>query len=185
MFEPLRIPEVLRLSPRRFPDDRGYFQETWVEGKWPTLGGRFVQDNLSASRKGVLRGLHFQNPNAQGKLVFAVSGTIWDVAVDVRVGSPTFGQWVGEELSADNGLQLFVPRGFAHGFVVLSESAHVMYKCDARYAPDSERALRWNDPGLGISWPVTAPILAPRDADAASLRELAAAGALPRFEDTL
>lgn len=185
MLERLKIPEILRLTPKRFLDERGYFQETWVEGKWPIEGSHFVQDNLSVSRKGVLRGLHLQNPSAQGKLVFAITGAIWDVAVDVRVGSPTFGQWVAEELSAENGVQLFVPRGFAHGFVVLSDSAHVVYKCDARYAPGSELTLRWNDPEIAIDWPVPDPILAPRDAQAPSLGELAAAGSLPRFGASL
>lgn len=185
MLERLRIPEILRLAPRRFPDERGYFQETWVDGKWPIEASDFVQDNLSVSRKGVLRGLHLQNPNAQGKLIFAVTGAIWDVAVDVRVGSPTFGQWAAEELSAENGVQLFVPRGFAHGFVVLSESAHVIYKCDARYDPSSELTLRWDDPQVAVVWPTSAPILAGRDAEAPSLRELVEAGSLPKFGDLL
>jgi dTDP-4-dehydrorhamnose 3,5-epimerase len=183
VFERLRIPDVLRLTPRRFPDARGSFQETWVAGKWPTGTNDFVQDNLSVSRQSVLRGLHFQNPHSQGKLIFAVTGAIWDVAVDVRVGSPTFGQWVAEELSAENGVQLFIPRGFAHGFVVLSESAHVIYKCDDVYTPGAEVTLRWNDPELGIAWPVQDPILSPRDAGAPSLAELRSAGALPSFGD--
>lgn len=181
MFARLRIPDVLRLTPRRFLDARGSFQETWVAGKWPIESGNFVQDNLSVSRKSVLRGLHFQNPHGQGKLIFVVTGAIWDVAVDVRVGSPTFGQWVAEELSADNGAQLFIPRGFAHGFVVLSESAHVIYKCDELYTPSAELTLRWNDPELGIEWPIQDPILSPRDASASSLAELRSAGALPSF----
>lgn len=185
MFERLGIPDVLRLTPPRFPDERGYFQETWVAGKWPVEGSHFVQDNLSVSRHGVLRGLHLQNPDAQAKLVFAVTGAIWDVAVDVRVGSPTFGQWVAEELSAENGVQLFVPRGFAHGFVVLSDSAHVIYKCDARYAPSSEQTLRWDDPEVGIRWPNDRPVLAPRDASAPTLKELIARGALPKFRDCI
>jgi dTDP-4-dehydrorhamnose 3,5-epimerase len=180
----LAIPEVELIVPGRFADARGYFQELWVDGR--KAGQKtFVQDNLSYSKQHVLRGLHLQNPNGQAKLVMAISGTIWDVAVDVRVGSPTFGKWVAAELSEENGHQLYVPRGFAHGFVVLSDSARVLYKCDAAYSPRDEISVRFDDPALGISWPSASPILAPRDRDAPTLAECADAGRLPRFGEVL
>lgn len=183
MFEPLSIPDVLCVSPPLFEDARGYFRELWVDEKWPAASRNFVQDNLSYSKHAVLRGLHLQNPGGQAKLISAISGAIWDVAVDVRVGSSTFGRWVAAELSATNGKQLFVPRGFAHGFVVLSESAHVAYKCDARYRPQAEITLRWNDPALQIEWPIAAPVLAPRDAEAPTLSELLESGRLPLLSE--
>lgn len=180
----LAIPEVKLIVPRRFTDARGYFQELWVQARYPS-GAEFVQDNLSFSQRHVLRGLHLQNPGGQAKLVSALTGTIWDVAVDVRVGSPTFGQSVTAELSEDNGHQLYIPRGFAHGFLVLSETARVLYKCDAPYRPESELTLRFDDPELKINWPVAEPILAPRDREAPTLAECKAEGRLPRYGEAL
>ncbi|HSP80728.1 MAG TPA: dTDP-4-dehydrorhamnose 3,5-epimerase, partial [Myxococcaceae bacterium] len=141
--------------------------------------GPFVQDNFSRSVKGTLRGLHFQEPNAQGKLVQVMAGTVFDVAVDIRRGSPTFGQWVGVELSAENRHQLWVPAGFAHGFCVLSETADFLYKCTDFYAPGSERGVAWNDPDLAIEWPVSSPLLSPKDAMAPRLKD---APVLPVYE---
>jgi dTDP-4-dehydrorhamnose 3,5-epimerase len=130
-----------------------------------------VQDNFSRSSKGILRGLHFQEPNAQGKLVQVLAGAVYDVAVDIRRGSPTFGRWVGVELSADNRRQLWVPPGFAHGFCVLSESADFHYKCTDFYSPTSEHGIAWNDPDLGIPWPVTSPLLSAKDSAAPRLKD--------------
>ncbi len=173
------LPGVLIVEPVAFADDRGWFMETFNEPRWlaglAALGlpapRRFVQDNHSCSRAGVLRGLHYQlPPHAQGKLVRVVKGAAWDVAVDIRRGSPTFGRWVGAELSAANRRQLWVPEGFAHGFVALQDDTHFLYKTTDVYAKDCERAIRWDDPVLAIAWPlpagVTAPLLAPKDAAA-------------------
>jgi dTDP-4-dehydrorhamnose 3,5-epimerase len=180
MKAPLDLPDVKLLTPRRFSDARGYFQELWSTKGSPD-GAAFVQDNLSFSKKNVLRGLHLQNPGSQAKLVMVLSGAIWDVAVDVRVGSPSFGRWTAAELSEDNGHQLYVPRGFAHGFVVLSDTAKVLYKCDAPYRPDAEITVRFDDPALGISWPKGELILTPRDRDADTLAACEAQGRLPRY----
>lgn len=179
---PLRLPEILLVHASIYRDDRGHFQEVWQQTRYEEAGlpGRFVQDNLSFSRHGVLRGLHFQNPEPQGKLVCVLQGSIYDVAVDVRVGSPTFGQWVGVDLSAEGGRQLYVPDGFAHGFAVTGETALVLYKCTAFYRPGAEGSVLWNDPDLGIRWPVEAPILSAKDRDARRLREITL-GQLPRF----
>ena len=170
---PTEIPDVLVLSPRVFADDRGSFFESFNRRAFAEAVGReveFVQDNQSTSRRHVLRGLHYQEPQPQGKLVRALAGTIYDVAADIRPGSATFGRWVGVELSAANRLQLWVPEGLAHGFLVLSESADVLYKTTDFYAPSCERCLRWDDPTLAIRWPLTAPpLLSPRDAAAATL----------------
>jgi len=170
---PTEIPDVLVLSPRVFADDRGAFFESFNRRAFAEALGReveFVQDNQSTSRRHVLRGLHYQEPQPQGKLVRALAGTIYDVAADIRPGSATFGRWVGVELSAANRLQLWVPEGLAHGFLVLSESADVLYKTTDFYAPSCERCLRWDDPTLAIRWPLTAPpLLSPRDAAAATL----------------
>lgn len=171
--ERLALPEVLLITPDVFRDDRGRFLETWRESEYVALGiGPFVQDNVSVSRRGVLRGLHFQSPRAQGKLVYALRGTVFDVAVDVRAGSPTFGRWVGSELSGDNHRQLYIPAGFAHGFVTLTDDVVFGYKCTDYYVPEVELAIRWNDPALSIAWPVDDPIVAPRDEAAALLADL-------------
>ena len=170
---PTEIPDVLVLSPRVFADDRGAFFESFNRRAFAEAVGReveFVQDNQSTSRRHVLRGLHYQEPQPQGKLVRALAGTIYDVAADIRPGSATFGRWVGVELSAANRRQLWVPEGLAHGFLVLSESAEVLYKTTDFYAPSCERCLRWDDPTLAIRWPLTSPpLLSPRDAAAPTL----------------
>ena len=169
------IPGVLLLEPRVFTDDRGAFFESFNAAAFAAAVGRpvsFVQDNQSTSRRHVLRGLHYQEPRPQGKLVRVVAGAIYDVAADIRPGSPSFGRWVGSELSAENRRQLWVPEGLAHGFLVLSESADVLYKTTDFYAPGCEKCLRWDDPTLGIRWPRSAPpLLSPRDAAAATLAD--------------
>ncbi len=152
-----RLPEVLVIEPRVFGDDRGFFMESWNQRAFDEAVGEsvtFVQDNHSRSARGVLRGLHYQMPNPQGKLVRAASGRVFDVAVDMRRDSPRLGQWVGVELSAENRRSLWVPAGFAHGFLVLSEFADFLYKTTAYYAPANEHALAWNDPSVGIDWPL-------------------------------
>lgn len=154
------LPGVWVVEPRVFGDQRGFFFESFNQRAWEEatgLPGRFVQDNHSRSHRGVLRGLHYQVRQPQGKLVRVVVGEIFDVAVDLRPGSATFGRWTGVRLSAENRRQLWVPQGFAHGFLVLSEVADVLYKATAYYAPDAERAVRWDDPDLAIPWPLTAP----------------------------
>lgn len=165
IVEPLQIPEVLLLRPRIIRDDRGHFLEIWHYARYAEAGlpSGFVQDNVSVSRQGVLRGLHFQHPRAQGKLLSCLGGAVFDVAVDVRVGSLTFGRWVSAELSDRNGHQLWVPAGFAHGFLVLSEEAVVAYKCTDFYAPDNERSIRWDDPDIGITWPKDQPTVSAKD----------------------
>ncbi len=167
------LPGVLLLEPKRFGDDRGFFMELFHAKRYSEAGipGPFVQDNFSRSAKGILRGLHFQQPHAQGKLVQVFAGAVYDVAVDIRRGSPTFGKWVGMELSADNRRQLWVPAGFAHGFCVLSESADFHYKCTELYSPASEHGIAWNDPDLGIPWPVKSPLLSPKDSAAPRLKD--------------
>jgi dTDP-4-dehydrorhamnose 3,5-epimerase len=157
-----------------FGDHRGYFQESWNRRKFAELGLDldFVQDNLSFSRKGILRGLHFQNPQPQGKLVQALQGEVFDVAVDIRKGSPHFGQWFGTVLSAENHLNLYVPEGFAHGFCVLSETALFAYKCTGFYNPPSEFSLRFDDPDIGIAWPLDGePSLSAKDGNAVLLKD--------------
>jgi dTDP-4-dehydrorhamnose 3,5-epimerase len=168
------LPEVLILEPRLFGDQRGFFLETYQLTRYAEHGisRPFVQDNMSRSSHGVLRGLHLQNPNAQGKLVTALRGRVLDVAVDVRAGSPRFGRHVAVELSEENRRQLWVPRGFAHGFVVLSETADFFYKCDNLYSPENEVSIRWNDPAIGIDWGIGAPSLSAKDADAPLLNDL-------------
>jgi dTDP-4-dehydrorhamnose 3,5-epimerase len=170
----LSLPGVLLVEPLRFEDNRGFFMETWHRGKYEQAGidKPFVQDNRSHSKKGVLRGLHYQLAHPQGKLVFAVTGRIFDVAVDIRPGSPSFGRWTGVELSMENRRQIYVPEGFAHGFVVLSNFADVIYKCTDFYAPGDEYGILWSDPDIGIDWPVTAPILSDKDRQAPSLRQV-------------
>jgi dTDP-4-dehydrorhamnose 3,5-epimerase len=165
-FQRLDIPEVVCIRAQAFADDRGYFLETYKNSEFSAQGvpGRFVQDNLSHSRRGVLRGLHYQkDPRAQAKLVMAVRGEIFDVAVDIRQGSPTYGRWVGMTLSADSFCMLYVPAGFAHGFCVLSDEADVLYKVTEEYVPDFDRGIIWNDPDIGIQWPISDPCLSPKD----------------------
>lgn len=172
---PLAIPEVYLIEPTVFGDERGFFFESYNHHQFEQAIGRsvqFVQDNHSRSVKNVLRGLHFQTEQAQGKLVRVVVGEVFDVAVDVRRDSPTFGQWVGVHLSAENKKQLWVPEGFAHGFVVLSEYAEFLYKTTDYYAPQYERSIAWNDPDIGIDWPIQdTPILSAKDQQALSLKE--------------
>jgi len=168
IFTPTQISDVILIEPQVFGDDRGFFMETYHQKKFAEAGIKvgFVQDNHSKSKQGILRGLHYQISQPQGKLVRVASGEVYDVAVDMRKSSPTFGQWVGEYLSAENKKMLWVPPGFAHGFYVLSESAEFVYKCSELYAPDYERSLLWNDQTLNISWPLVngqAPILANKD----------------------
>lgn len=161
-----KLPGVLLISPDVFGDHRGYFKETWNRRKFAEAGLdlEFVQDNLSYSRKGILRGLHFQNPQPQGKLVQALQGEVFDVAVDIRKGSPTFGEWFGAVLSAENHLNLYVPPGFAHGFCVLSEMALFAYKCTDFYSPSTEHSIRFDDPDIGINWPLDGqPSLSAKD----------------------
>ncbi len=167
----LSIPGVLLVEPPGFKDNRGFFMETWHQKKYSAAGidKPFVQDNRSHSAKGVLRGLHYQLAHPQGKLVFAVTGKIFDVAVDIRSGSPTFGQWTGAELSMENRRQIYIPEGFAHGFVVLSDFADVIYKCTDFYAPGDEYGILWSDPDIGIDWPLTSPILSDKDQQAPPL----------------
>jgi len=164
---------VIVVEPRRFEDERGWFAETFQRDRYAALGipGEFAQDSLSWSRKHVLRGLHLQRP-AQGKLVMCVVGEVFDVAVDVRPDSPTFGTWVGHTLSAENGLQLWIPEGFAHGFLVLSESALFHYKSTVPYAPGGQLSIRWDDPDIGIDWPIREPVLSEKDRDAPPLSAL-------------
>lgn len=168
------LPGVLILEPRVFGDARGFFQETWNKERYEQAGidYSFVQDNLSFSSKGVLRGLHFQNPNQQGKLVSVVQGEVFDVAVDIRVGSPSFGQWTGVILSGDNHKQFWIPPGFAHGFCVLSDTAYFMYKCTDVYTPAAEGGICWNDPDINIQWPITEVNLSEKDKIYPSLKEI-------------
>jgi dTDP-4-dehydrorhamnose 3,5-epimerase len=168
------VPGVVIIEPKIFGDARGFFMETFQAARYAEAGitGPFVQDNLSRSAIGVLRGLHLQNPLAQGKLVTVLRGRVLDVAVDVRRGSPTFGRYASVELSEENRRQLWVPRGFAHGYVVLSETADFFYKCDAPYSPANEMVVLWNDPALGIDWGMEAPNLSARDAAGRPLAEI-------------
>ena len=164
--EATRLPGVVVVVPRVFSDPRGFFLESYNQAAFRGHGldAVFLQDNQSKSLRGTLRGLHFQlPPMAQVKLVRVVRGAIWDVAVDIRAGSPTFGQWVGIELSADNFRQLYVPAGFAHGFCVLSDEAEVLYKTSQLYSPAHERGLLWSDPAIGVIWPIAEPLLSERD----------------------
>jgi len=177
------LPGVLIVEPDRFGDDRGFFQETWHARRYEDarIPGPFVQDNVSLSQCGVLRGLHFQNPNAQGKLVYVLVGEVFDVAVDIRVGSPDFGRWTGTTLSAGSGRQLYIPAGFAHGFCVTGETALFVYKCTAFYDRESESTIRWDDPEIGIDWPISEPVVSDKDAAAPLLSTIEAAK-LPRYE---
>ena len=176
-IEPTRLPEVLEVTPRRFGDHRGFFSETWNKKAWVEAGIDidFVQDNHSLSATtGTLRGLHFQSPpSAQDKLVRVVSGAVLDVAVDIRKGSPRFGQWVAVELSAGNGKQLFIPKGFLHGFLTLQPDTQFVYKCSDYYAPDCDGAVRFDDPDIGIDWgiPIDRITLSEKDAAAPTLAD--------------
>jgi dTDP-4-dehydrorhamnose 3,5-epimerase len=168
-FEPTRLPEVVLIKPRVFGDPRGFFFETWQQRTFATGGidAQFVQDNHSHSTRNTLRGLHFQIQQPQGKLVRVSHGEVFDVAVDIRRSSPRFGQWAGVNLSASNHHMLWVPPGFAHGYLALSEEVDFLYKCTDFYAPQHERAIRWDDPDLSVRWPLpagTAPILSAKDA---------------------
>jgi len=173
-FSRLEIPDLILISPRVHPDERGFFCETYKKSEFAAngIGVDFVQDNHSYSTRGVVRALHYQlPPSAQGKLISVITGRIWDVAVDLRRGSATFGKWVGIELSDENMSILWIPLGFAHGFVALSDTVHLLYKCTAEYDKASEVGIRWDDPDIGISWPLSDLVVSPRDA------------ALPAFKD--
>lgn len=186
-YGPMRIQEttlkgVLLIKPDVFEDRRGFFLETYHQRKYAAAGivGPFVQDNWSFSVRGTLRGLHYQRVHGQGKLVYVVSGGVFDVAVDIRHGSPTFGQWYGTELSAANKHQLYIPPGFAHGFCVVSETASFVYKCTDFYRPGDEGGVLWNDPQIGIRWPIDEPLLSAKDQAYKPLAELPA-GLLPTY----
>jgi dTDP-4-dehydrorhamnose 3,5-epimerase len=167
------LPGVLVIEPQVFKDDRGFFLQSYHEKQFWDAGipETFVQDNHSFSQRGTLRGLHYQLKHPQGKLVRVVSGEIFDVAVDIRQGSPTFGKWVGDVLSAENKKQLYVPQGFAHGFCVLSETADFLYKCTDFYTPGDEYCIRWDDSDININWPIRDPILSAKDGAAPSLKD--------------
>jgi len=171
---PLELPEVLLIDLRVFGDPRGWFAETWQAERYAAAGvpSGFVQDNAAYSQRGVLRGLHAQHPYDQGKLIQVLRGEIYDVAVDIRRGSPTFGRWVGMRLNGDTPQQLWIPPGFAHGYCVLSDEALFTYKCTDYYHPQAQFSVRWDDPAIGIDWPLeAAPILADKDRDAPTLGE--------------
>ena len=179
---PTELEGVVIVEPKVFADPRGYFLETFHAERYAAAGlpAAMVQDNLSCSARGVLRGLHYQYPEPQGKLVYVLAGAIFDVAVDIRIGSPSFGRWTGVELSAENKRQLFVPAGFAHGFCATSEQALVAYKCTHLYRPQFDRGVAWNDPEIGIRWPTDAPLLSDKDARAPRLADIPAER-LPRW----
>ena len=170
----LSLPGVLLLEPRVYADRRGFFLEIYQQARYETqgVGGPFVQDNLSFSRRGVVRGLHYQLRRPQGKLVMAVAGEVLDVVVDIRRGSPTFGKWLSTGLSGESGRQLYIPPGYAHGFCVVSDSAVFLYKVTDYYEPGDEYGIRWDDPDLGIPWPVTEPVLSDRDRAWPALRKV-------------
>jgi dTDP-4-dehydrorhamnose 3,5-epimerase len=173
-FSRLRIPEVVLVENKAFPDARGSFAELFKSSDFKKNGAAMnvVQVNQSRSRKNVLRGLHYQlSPEAQAKLVTVLKGEIFDVAVDIRKGSPTFGKWVGERLSEVNRHSMFIPEGFAHGFCVLSDEAEVIYSCSADYSSRLERSIIWNDPRINIAWPITAPLVSPKDLEGKTLDE--------------
>jgi dTDP-4-dehydrorhamnose 3,5-epimerase len=175
-FEPTALPDVVLIRPQVFGDARGYFLESWAARRFAEGGidARFVQDNHSHSARHILRGLHYQIEQPQGKLVRVVTGTVYDVAVDIRRASPTFGRWVGEVLSEENHHMLWVPPGFAHGYLVLSDAADFLYKVTDSWAPQHERAIRWDDPDIGVKWPLPAgvePVLSQKDRAAPGLRD--------------
>lgn len=173
-FTRLEIPEVILVEAKKFGDDRGYFMETYKYDDFAANGidGRFVQANFSHSSKGILRGLHYQlNPHPQGKLVRVVNGEVFDVAVDIRKGSPTYGKWVGEVLSGENGRLLWVPPGFAHGFLVLSDKADLAYQVTGNYSAECDRGIQWDDPEIGVNWGIDNPTLSPKDAKQPTLAD--------------
>jgi dTDP-4-dehydrorhamnose 3,5-epimerase len=172
-FTRLRIPDLVLIEPVVYGDGRGFFMETYRESEFREAGidVPFVQDNHSRSRKNVLRGLHLQHPYPQGKLVRVVEGAVWDVAVDLRPGSPSFGKWDGAVLTDENKWQLWIPPGFAHGFVVLSDIAEFVYKCTEYHHPEADFSIRWDDPAIGISWPVSEPLLSERDKHSMTLSD--------------
>jgi dTDP-4-dehydrorhamnose 3,5-epimerase len=173
-FDRLQIPDIILIEVKRFPDHRGFFTETYKRSEFAAHGipHTFVQSNWSHSVRGVLRGLHYQkHPQAQGKLVTVLTGQIFDVAVDIRRGSPTYGRWVGEVLSAENGRMLYVPEGFAHGFCALSQETDVLYMITGEYARELERGIAWNDPEIGVQWPITNPVLSARDTQLPLLKD--------------
>lgn len=177
------LPGVVIIEPRVFTDPRGFFLETFNGSKYGACGipETFVQDNHSQSSKGILRGMHYQITQPQGKLIYVVSGEIFDVAVDIRQGSPTFGQWAGVTLSGENKRQLYIPEGFAHGFCVLSDTVDVIYKCTDFYSPEGERGIAWDDPEINIDWPIdAAPLLSEKDKKNLKLSEMPAAD-LPQY----
>lgn len=178
------LPGVLLIEPKVFGDSRGFFFEGYHERRYQEAGikGRFVQDNRSRSTRGVLRGLHYQLHHPQGKLVSVYAGEVYDVAVDIRLGSPTYGNYYGIHLKAEEHKQVYIPPGFAHGFCVLSDSADFIYKCTDYYNPDDEKGLQWNDPALGIQWPITDPELSGKDTENPTLEELRTIGDLPSYE---
>lgn len=185
-FTPVaELPELVIIEPVVHTDHRGFFLESYHRLHFAQAGLDldFVQENHSYSLGGILRGLHFQHPYAQGKLVRVTRGEIYDIAVDIRVGSPTFGCWAGIHLSETNRRQLYIPPGFAHGFVVTGTEADVIYRCTEFYHPGADRALAWNDPELGIAWPFEEPLLSEKDRNAPTLRELKLAGALPTYRE--
>lgn len=174
-FTKLPLEGLVLVEPKVYADGRGFFLESYKESEFAAAGidERFVQDNHSLSRKNVLRGLHFQRvPKAQGKLVRVIKGTVWDVAVDIRKDSPTFKRWHGVELSAENGLMLYIPPGFAHGFVALTDETHLMYKCTEEYDVALDTGIRWNDPDLAVDWPVKEPVLSLKDEELPMLKEV-------------
>jgi dTDP-4-dehydrorhamnose 3,5-epimerase len=174
------IPDLLIIEPRVFADERGFFLEIFHAARFREAGlpDSFVQDNHSRSKRGVIRGLHYQEPEGQGKLVRCTRGALFDVAVDIRAGSPAFGRWYGMELSEETMRMLWIPAGFAHGFCALTDEADLVYKCTVPYSPRHEHSIVWNDPEIGIKWPVSDPVLSPKDAAAPPLKN---ASPLPRF----
>jgi dTDP-4-dehydrorhamnose 3,5-epimerase len=179
-----KLPEVLIIEPDAFGDERGWFLETFSQKRYEQAGIKlsFVQDNVSYSGKNILRGLHFQYPHSQGKLIQVLSGEVFDVAVDIRVGSPTFGQWVADNLSLSNHKQMYIPPGFAHGFCVLSDTALFSYKCTDYYSPAAEGGIIFSDPELAITWPVDSPVVSKKDAGYPRLRDIPK-GKLPKYKE--
>ncbi len=168
------LPGVVIIEPQVFGDERGFFMETFHHARYAdfNIHATMVQDNLSLSQKGVLRGLHFQYPKSQGKLISVLKGEVFDVAVDIRVGSPSFGKWVGVTLSGENKRQVYIPPGFAHGFLVTSDEALFAYKCTEYYCPETENTILWNDPDIGIDWPIENPILSEKDRSPPGLKDI-------------